>query len=953
MTMNRSRILIVEDEVVVAMDIEARLRSMGYDVAGRVDTGEGAIAMAADRVPDLVLMDIRLKGPMDGIDAAKVVRVQSEIPVVFLTAHADERTIERAKLSEPFGYILKPFDDRDLRTVVEMALYRRRADIEIRRVNRLYAVLSQVNRALVQVRSIPEFLEEVCRVTGEAGGVSACWVGRHYPRSHSLETAASWGGSSAEESVPVEESRSARCACARAFVEQRLVVGAVGAEAGSEGCCERMRAVGKLDVAVIPLRVRDTRWGVFSVYSERAGAFGARELALLQEVAAAIAFGVEHLGREEERQRATEEVLEQNRLFETLLEVIPAPVFVQDTGGRYLRCNEAFTRLIGRSKEGIIHRGAEEVIPGDSGAHFWQADDEIFHMGRGGVHRVTCQVQDAGGNRRDVVFHRAAFCSADGDPLGIVGVILDITDLKDHARALEASEGRYRALFETALDGFSVAELQEDGMPLRYVEANDAVCRMVGLTLDEYLSVAPADREVAENSLELGRRSQRLKDRGCLRFETRLVHKGSGAVPVEVSAHVFESGGRRFMLELIREFPLRIRGESGAVEAHRMDGARRLAGTVADDLSDILSAMLMNVGLLQVPGVVQGAGSEAVAELERLAQRAGEFTRHLAEFGRCQPAQVARVDLNVVLGGLVARCRPLFGNNIRISVECSPYPVWVDVDQAMFEGALFNLGLNAREAMPGGGHLVIGTGFVDLTAAMASGRQGSRTGRYACLRIIDDGVGMDGATVSRMFEPHFTTKNGGRGTGLGLPIALGIVEQHDGWIEISSETGKGTTVRVLLPVARGVDARSALMVESSKSTTEGAETVLLVEDTPSVRRMVGLTLRGFGYTVIEAENGKDALELWSRDPTAIDVVLTDMVMPGGMSGLELIERMRMTMPRLPAVITSGYSMELTREGRPRLPGVGFLPKPYQAEALAKMLRSCLRGAQGEGARLSV
>lgn len=942
--MNKSRILIVEDEVVVAMDIEARLRSMGYTVVGRVDTGEAAITTAAERRPDLVLMDIRLKGVIDGIDAANVVRKESEIPVVFLTAHADERTLDRAKLSEPFGYILKPFDDRDLRAVVEMALYRQRADLEIRRVNRLYAVLSQVNRALVQVRSIPEFLEEVCRVTVEAGGVSFCWVGQHHPRGRTLESAASWGSVACDEGISVDESEPPRCACARAFCEQRLVVAAMEAGTAEEGRCPRAPSQGRLDVAVIPLKVRGTRWGVFSVYSLRSGVFGRRELALLEEVAAAIAFGVEHLGREEERERAEAEVREQRRLFETLVEVIPAPVFVQDTGGRYVRCNDAFARFLGRPREEILHRGADEVVSPEDTNRSWHADDQIFHLGRGGVHRLTSRVSDASGNRRDVVFHRAALCSAEGVPIGIVGVILDITELKEHERELAASEGRYRALFETALDGFSVAELQYDGSPARYIEVNQALCRLLGVTRDEYLSGAPLTREDREGSAEWGRRAARLKESGCLRFETRLLRRDGRTVPVEVSAHVFESGGRRFMLELVREGGGAPRADVGPAEPRQREAARLFAGAVAHDMNEILAAMLMNVGLLGAGGNLHGEPAEALTELERLGQKATEFTRELVLLSRRQASQLAHVDLNALVSGTARRLKTVLGPGIEIVLDCAPQPLWADVDPGLIELALTNLGLNGRDAMPSGGRLVLGTERLEPGALKPADSRGELRGSHACLRVVDQGSGMDEATLGRVFDPHFTTKDGGRGTGLGLPIALGIIEQHGGWIEVSSVVGKGTTLRMLLPLTRAVTVSSAAPAEPLKSAEPRPVTVLLVEDTASVRRMVSLTLRGMGYRVLEAENAPAALEIWARETEATDILLTDMVMPGGMSGLELIERMREVRPGLPAVITSGYSMELTREGRPRFEGVGYLPKPYHADALAQVLKDQLAAA---------
>ena len=219
-----------------------------------------------------------------------------------------------------------------------------------------------------------------------------------------------------------------------------------------------------------------------------------------------------------------------------------------------------------------------------------------------------------------------------------------------------------------------------------------------------------------------------------------------------------------------------------------------------------------------------------------------------------------------------------------------------------------------------------------------------RMGWFVCLRVADTGCGMDEAVLGRIYEPFFTTKEPGKGTGLGLPTVQGIVGEHQGWIEVESRVGVGTVFLTYLPAAAGPPLHAVpdpFRRDVEPDVRGGEETVLLVEDAPAVRRMVAMTLRSFGYRVLETSHGPEALEQWALDPGGIDLVLTDMVMPGGMSGLDVIRRLRRQRPGLRAVVTSGYSTELVRPGDAGLDGVAYLAKPYRAEALARVVRESL------------
>ena len=259
----------------------------------------------------------------------------------------------------------------------------------------------------------------------------------------------------------------------------------------------------------------------------------------------------------------------------------------------------------------------------------------------------------------------------------------------------------------------------------------------------------------------------------------------------------------------------------------------------------------------------------------------------------------------------------------------------------MIEQVLMNLAVNARDAMPKGGTLTVSTTPVEVSPAYAQTHPEARVGSYVCLRVTDTGCGMDPATQARIFEPFFTTKEVGKGTGLGLATVYGIVKQHEGWIDVASQVGQGSTFSVFFPATSEAVRELAPEAAPTAPVSRGQETILVVEDEPVLRDMAHLILAECGYRVLEAGNGRQALEVWERDPDGIDLVLTDMVMPEGISGMDLAQKLLATRPTLKVIFASGYSMDDTAPDFIRQGHAAFLQKPYTHVTLAKAVRDCL------------
>jgi signal transduction histidine kinase/DNA-binding response OmpR family regulator len=375
-------------------------------------------------------------------------------------------------------------------------------------------------------------------------------------------------------------------------------------------------------------------------------------------------------------------------------------------------------------------------------------------------------------------------------------------------------------------------------------------------------------------------------------------------------------------------------------QAQKMEAIGQLAGGVAHDFNNILAVILMQAGLMTVEKDISPKLLAFASEIENAAQRAGNLTRQLLLFSRQQAMQPSDLDLQDSVTHMTKMLQRILGEDIRIQFKLSPVPLVVHADPGMIDQILLNLTVNARDAMPNGGELIIETSAVEFDEVTAAQTPQGRPGSFACLSVTDTGCGIPSDILPRIFEPFFTTKEVGKGTGIGLATIFGIVQQHQGWINVYSEVNQGTTFRVYLPRLMGLSGEKNVL-PSLASVRGGSETILLVEDDPSVRSSLKNALSSLGYRVLEASDGAEALELWKQHSAEIDLLLTDLVLPGGMTGRELSERLLLDDPGLKVIYSSGYSAEIVSKHIPLEEGVNFLAKPYEARKLAQTIRNRL------------
>jgi signal transduction histidine kinase len=377
-------------------------------------------------------------------------------------------------------------------------------------------------------------------------------------------------------------------------------------------------------------------------------------------------------------------------------------------------------------------------------------------------------------------------------------------------------------------------------------------------------------------------------------------------------------------------------------QSQKMDAIGKLSGGVAHDFNNILTVIQGHVTLVLAQGGLTPETRESLTEISQSAERAANLTRQLLAFSRRQLLQTAILDLNEIVANLTRMLKRIVGEDITMQLHYSPQPAVVKADATMLEQVLLNLVVNSRDALPGGGRVVIETAHVQIDESMIFQMPQARAGRFVTLSVSDTGSGIPPEIIPHIFEPFFTTKDVGKGTGLGLATVYGIVQQHEGWINVSSERAKGTTFRIYLPHQERPAAPLARPA-TLKDARGGTETILLVEDEPALRMLVTKVLTRLGYKMLEASSGAKALEIWAQHRDEVKLLLTDLVMPDGLNGRELALRLVAERPGLRVIYSSGYSADVAGRDFPLEEGINFISKPYETLKLAQIVRARLDG----------
>ncbi len=669
--------------------------------------------------------------------------------------------------------------------------------------------------------------------------------------------------------------------------------------------------------------------GVLLVQNHVPGSYAQNDLEVLQTLADQCSGALE-------RVRAEGQLRQTEQRFRDLFENSPDAIFVEDLAGKILDVNLAGCVLHGLTREQLIGRNAvEDLLPAerrtDARGKFqklaaeklsWVEDESVTADGR----VIPVEV-------------RAGRVEYNGHPALLLHV-RDITQRRSAESALQSSEMLFSSVWVNSVDGMRLTD--ENGV---VIAANDAFCKLVGMEASalegQPFTIVYGESEnpfemIKDHRERFRNRSARQKiERQCV------LHNGQTVVLETTHSFVEVHTQRPLMLSLFRDVTAQRRLEEQFRQSQKMEAIGQLAGGVAHDFNNILTVIHGHASLLGMSSLDE-AGARSAKQITQAAERAAGLTRQLLAFSRRQLIQPKRLDLNKTVGKMSEMLGRLLGEDVALQLNYSQIPAIVEADVGMMEQVLLNLAVNARDAMPRGGQLGIRIAIVQVDEAHVRRQPEARAGRFVCVSKSDTGCGIPQENLPRIFEPFFTTKEIGKGTGLGLATVYGIIKQHQGWIEVESTVGKGTTFRIYIPFIREAEA------EAEKATTNiivrgGTETILLVEDERPVRELVARVLQKHGYKVWQAASGNDALGVWQEYKKEIVLLLTDLVMPGNMNGHDLAEKLRIERPGLKVIFTSGYSADIVGKNFKLEPNLNFLQKPYQPQTLALTVRRCLDG----------
>jgi len=842
MNTHTDKILVVEDERLVAEDIAECLRSVGYDVIGTAKSCAEAVVKVEEGAPDLVLMDITLRGDVDGIETAHILKDRFSTPVVFLTAYSQKTILDRAKQVEPLGYVVKPFDEGSLVSTVEMALHKARVDAALRKSEEWFSTT---------LRSIGDGVI----ATDEHGKVRFL--------NKVAEELTGWGAKEAETR----------------HISEVFVVRS--AKDDSEISIPALEAMDTGDVvelakhAVLVRRdgsridVNDSGAPIYDSEGKLAGS-----VLVFRDV-------TEAKQREAEMERYREQL-------ETMVEERTAKLHWQ------IKMESLMTSITGN----LLRLTAENWREGFNSAleRFGDAAE---------LDAIAVWRTETDRESEDISINReAGWAKYD-----------KIRSDEDVAR-LPISKMTWlrRQTDKTGCIAISkVSEMPDEAVDEKSVMLAEGIGAFVNLRID---SAAEGDNV----RLSLFASVSEPRDWG----EDNLVF-------FQMLAAAYKNTVERVAME---EHRLALTAQLN--QSQKLEAVGKLTGGIAHDFNNMLVPIIGYADEILEDGA-QGNYHAEVTEIRRAAVSAASLTRQLLAFSRKQVLQKKQLDVGELVGGMHRLLERLIGEDIRFQLDLGHGDLHIEADRGQLEQVIMNLCVNARDAMPEGGDLRICT----KTGAMPGGDIALR------LEVADSGSGMSKELIEQAFDPFFTTK-GMEGTGLGLSVVLGIIEQHNGTVEIDSEPGRGTRFIIQLPadlskkpVADVVDEKVA-----EKARGGGGERILLVEDEPGVAQFVSRALARNSYRVEIAMTVGAGLEAFHANPDGFDLVLTDAMLPDG-NGIDVVNAVRESRPNMPMLLSSGYTDDRSYLDEAQNKGVPFLQKPYPLDELYSSVRGALEGAPGD------
>jgi two-component system cell cycle sensor histidine kinase/response regulator CckA len=916
-----TRVLLIdddEDDYILTRDLFSLVKVGNY-VLDWVSSYEEGLATANRREHHVCLVDYRL-GERSGVELIREAR-ESRLttPMILLTGQGDHDIDVEAMQAGATDYLVKSETspgrlERTIRYAVQLNKERSCAEAELATHAQMQAVFADLGRLALIGGELQDLFAETVSLVARTLGVEYCEILELLPDGDALILRAGIGWNEGytvgmATVIPGQESQ----AWFTLHSDEPVVVDDLGTETRFS-CPLLLHEHGVVSGMSVAIRGRNRTFGILGAHTASVRKIAADDVTFVVAVANVLAEAID-------RKQAEDEVRQSEARYRRVIESNVLGIFFCSVDGGITGANDAFLKMVGYSREDL-HSGLmrwTDMTPPKYRELDEKAVAETMALG-------VCETYEKEYIRKDgsLVPILIGAATLDGDNCSGLAFIVDISDRKSAEEAFRQSESQFRALFEKNLD----AVLISDDLGV-YVDANPAACVLLGVPCSQIIGRTIEDFTEEGFKAEASRRWEQFIKDGTMRVEFRLLRPDGRVIDVESSATANFLPGRH--LGMLRDITERRKLEEQLRQSQRLESVGMLAGGIAHDFNNLLTVIsgYSELSLKRLDKTDPVARN--TEEIKKAAERATSLTSQLLAFSRKQVLQPKILNLNSVIADIQKMVGRLVGENMELRTVPG-FPLGqVKADPGQIEQVILNLAVNSRDAMPNGGKITIETANVYLDEEYARGHTSVQPGWWVMLAVSDTGHGMDAETQKSIFEPFYTTKEPGKGTGLGLATVYGIVKQSGGNIWVYSEIGVGTSIKIYLPMVN--DQVSEPDEEAvPPEVFMGTETILLAEDEEMVRNLARESLRLSGYTVLEAANASEALLISQQYKEPIHLLLTDVVMPG-MSGKELAECLVELRPDTRVLYMSGYTDQSIVHHGILDEDIAFIGKPFTPTAL--------------------
>lgn len=882
----------VEDEQIVAKDIRRRLEALGYEVVDVVSSGEDAVIRSRTLNPDLVLMDIMLRGQMDGVQASDEIRSHMDIPIIFLTAYSDQETLDRAKITQPFGFILKPFEERELHSAIEMAIYKHAMEQRLRASERqMKATLLSIGDAVIAT----DMQINITFMNAVAERLTGCPSEQAIGKELSQVLVMKCHG--APIAVGASIDRVLQQGASIAFSDASVVVARDGREIF-------------VDDNAAPIR-------------DEGGAIHG----------AVIAF------RDVTGRKKTEETLLK---LKNAVEHSDDAVFMTDMSGVITYINPAFTTLYGYTEGEVVGKVTPRIL---KSGRLGEKDNEQFWQRLRANEAVRKEFVNQTKDGLLIVVEGTSNAIMDDaeEVIGYLSIQRNVTERKQSEEYLRQSEKRYRRYFEQDLAGNFISSSEGN-----ILDCNPAFLSIFGFASKEaalqsniisLFKSAPEGKEMLRS----------LSKRRSLQNIERTMVKQSGETLSVLSNLVGEYHTNEHLLQVrgyLFDITDRKQLEQQLLQVQKLESLGTLVSGISHDFNNILNNILGFSHQLKKYVSDPDRVLRYSETIEKSANRGAELASQLLSLVRLKRREENTVDVNEVADELLSLARETFPKNIIVQKRVVGIPWPLTGNKGELYQTLLNLALNARDAMPDGGTLTIEIANVLITEELRPKiviPEFAKTGKCLEVRITDTGIGIPENIIGKIFDPFFTTKERGSGTGLGLTVVFNIIRNHRGTILVESREGKGTTFTMYFPV--DLDAVVSAGEPGEAAIEErGVELILVVDDEESMQMLARDLLEEQGYRVLTAGDGLEGLEIYKKQWREISLVILDLVMPKMDGGKAFVE-MKKINPEIRAFFCTGFTSDEVITSLLDEEHLKALQKPFRPDSFVRMVRSCMQQAR--------